>query len=195
MGSKQPSLERQARPPQRLSHRTTPCLGTHRWDLPPPKHYLILNGPQAFHWFSNLPSLRSIHRVLRRHGALGLIWNIEHWNAPSSHTAATPWEQKVHSLLWSLKSPDDSPRYRDEQWRKVFDEQVKKTPLSLLVADQDQLFALPLGETMVEWEVRLSREGAWERFATLSQVAVLEGSERQVCWTGLVDVCVCVWAC
>lgn len=109
-----------------------------------------------------------------------MIWNIEHWNAPKDHKAATQWESKVHELLWSLKTSDDSPRYRDFQWRTVFDEQVKKTPLSLLIASDDQLFALPIGEEQIEWQVKLSMEDAWERFATLSQVAVLEGEEREV---------------
>ena len=52
--------------------------------------------------------------------------------------------------------------------------------MSLIVASDDQLFALPLGEREVEWEIKLSKERAWERFATLSQVAVLEGEEREV---------------
>lgn len=110
----------------------------------------------------------------------GMIWNVEHWNAPRDHKAATSWEEQVHDLLWSLRSKDDSPRYRDLQWRNVFDEQVKKTPLSLLIASDDQLFALPIGEERVEWDIRLSKEDAWQRFSTLGQVAVLEGEEREV---------------
>lgn len=109
-----------------------------------------------------------------------MIWNIEHWNARQDHSAATAWEGKVHELLWSIKSKDDSPRYRDLHWRKVFDKQVKKTPLSLLIASDDQLFALPIGERKLEWEIKLSKEGAWDRFCTLSQVAVLEGVEKEV---------------
>lgn len=135
---------------------------------------------QAWHWFANLPALREIHRTLARHSALGLIWNVEDWNSPQDYEARSSWEAKVKDLLWSIKSADDSPRYRDLQWRNVFDEQVKKTPLSLIVADDDQLFALPIGEEKVEWQIQLSKEGCWERYATLSQIAVLEGQEREV---------------
>lgn len=109
-----------------------------------------------------------------------MIWNVEHWNQPQDLETATSWESKANHLLWSLKSKDDAPRYRDLQWRKVFDEQVKKTPLSLLIANDDQLFALPLAEQRLGWEIKLSKEGAWDRFSTLSQVAVLEGDERDV---------------
>lgn len=66
------------------------------------------------------------------------------------------------------------------QWQKVFDEQVKKTPLSLIIASDDQLFALPIGQTQLEWEIKLSKEDAWDRFCTLSQVAVLGGEEKEV---------------
>nr|POE63355.1 putative methyltransferase-like c25b8.10 [Quercus suber] len=132
---------------------------------------------QAFHWFANMDSLREIHRVLKPHGCLGLIWNIESYNAPRDHKASTTWEAKAHDLIWSFD--DNEPRFRHEQWRKVFDEQTKSTPLSLLVADDDQLFALPLGETIEPFEVHLTRDKIWERFSTLSQIAVLEGEERE----------------
>ncbi|KAK4977484.1 hypothetical protein LTR66_010670 [Elasticomyces elasticus] len=43
----------------------------------------------------------------------------------------------------------------------------------------DPLFALPLGEWEEEWTVRITREGLWERWATLSQVAAQEGEARE----------------
>lgn len=86
----------------------------------------------------------------------------------------------MHDLIWSIATEKDAPRYRDGAWRQIFDEQVKKTPLSLIIADGDQMFALPIGEQEIEWEVKLSKGDAWERFCTLSQVAVLEGEEKEV---------------
>ncbi|KAK6433007.1 hypothetical protein LTR95_010815 [Oleoguttula sp. CCFEE 5521] len=129
---------------------------------------------QAFHWFATPQTLKSLHRVLRPHGALGLIWNIEHYNEAHSHVAASSWESKLHDLIWSFE--DNEPRFRHEKWRTVFDEQIKSTPLSLLFA-ADPLFALPLGEEREEWVVWLLKEKVWERFATLSQIAGLEGEE------------------
>jgi hypothetical protein len=40
-------------------------------------------------------------------------------------------------------------------------------------------FSLPLGEETVRWTVWLGEEALWARIATLSQVAVLEGAERE----------------
>lgn len=41
------------------------------------------------------------------------------------------------------------------------------------------MFALPLGENVEEWTVWLSEEAIWQRFGTLSQIAVLEGGEKE----------------
>ncbi|KAK3061267.1 hypothetical protein LTR53_019834, partial [Teratosphaeriaceae sp. CCFEE 6253] len=85
--------------------------------------------------------MKEIHRILRPHGVLGMIWNIEDYNSPQTYDASTPWEGKLRDLTWTFS--DDEPRFRHEKWRKVFEDQTKSTPLSLLVAS-DQYFALPL---------------------------------------------------
>lgn len=131
---------------------------------------------QAFHWFANRAALEEIHRVLRPHGVLGMIWNIEDWNAPRSHQATTTWEAKVQDLTWTFN--DNQPRFRHEQWREVFEEQSKSTPLSLLKAG-DQLFSLPLGEHLEPFETWLPKEKIWERYSTISHIAVLQGEERE----------------
>lgn len=74
---------------------------------------------------------------------------------------------------------DNEPRFRHEKWRKVFDDQLKATPLSLLVA-ADPLFSLPLGENEESFERWLSKDQIWDRFNTLSQIATLEGENREV---------------
>lgn len=146
---------------------------------------------QAFHWFATLDALKEIHRGLKRHSALGLIWNLEHWNAAKDHQIATSWEKTINDLLFSLAKQDDGPRYRDMQWRKVFDDQIKKNPLSVLIPGDDPLFALPIAETKLEWEITLSKEEAWNRFYTLSHVAVLEGEALEVspCFDDLMQRC------
>lgn len=106
-----------------------------------------------------------------------MIWNIEDYNSPHSQKAVTAWEQKLKDLTWTFD--DNEPRFRHEQWRKVFDEQIKSTPLSLIKA-ADPLFALPLGEHHERWEVNVTREALWERYCTLSQIAVQEGAELEV---------------
>lgn len=61
----------------------------------------------------------------------------------------------------------------------MFDKQIKSTPLSLLIAS-DPLFALPLGEEHEQFETWLPKDKVWERYNTISHIAVLEGEEREV---------------
>ena len=49
-----------------------------------------------------------------------------------------------------------------------------------LILASDQMFSLPLAETEEKFVVRLPKDKVWERFNTLSQIAVLEGEEREV---------------
>jgi len=46
-------------------------------------------------------------------------------------------------------------------------------------------FSLPLGEENVKWTVWLSDEGVWDRYSTLSQIAVLQGERREQVKRGL----------
>ncbi|KAG9940990.1 putative 2-heptaprenyl-1,4-naphthoquinone methyltransferase, partial [Aureobasidium melanogenum] len=131
---------------------------------------------QAFHWFANIESLEEINRVLQPHGVFGMIWNIEDYNAPKSHAATTTWEQKLQDMILSFD--DNQPRFRHEKWRSVFDSQLSSNPLSI-TSSAEPLFALPLAENTEKWSVWLSEEALWDRLSTLSQIAVLEGEERQ----------------
>ncbi|KAL8693335.1 MAG: hypothetical protein Q9218_001814 [Villophora microphyllina] len=58
---------------------------------------------------------------------------------------------------------------------QVFDRQLSSTPFTIQAADP--LFSLPLGETSIEFTYRLSPEAIWDRFRSLSQIAVLDGQE------------------
>ncbi|KAJ9645090.1 hypothetical protein H2199_003094 [Coniosporium tulheliwenetii] len=131
---------------------------------------------QAFHWIANGDSLKEIHRVLVVDGALGMIWNVEDYNQTKSAVPSTSWESKLKDLIWSLD--DNQPRFRHEKWRAVFDDQLRSTPLTI-TAFANPLFSLPLGEHEEKWTVWLSKEAVWDRFNTLSQIAVLEGEERE----------------
>ena len=128
-----------------------------------------------------MSALREIHRVLHPHGGLGLVWNIEDYNSPKTYTASTPWESQVRDLTFRLEDVvgDHEPRFRHLKWREVFDEQVKATPMSLIIA-KDQLFSLPIGEHTEPFEVTLPVDHVWERYNTIGHIAVLEGEEREV---------------
>jgi len=89
----------------------------------------------------------------------------------------TSWEGRLRDFVWDL--PCDQPRFRHGEWRKVFEDQLKSTPLSITVS-ADPLFALPLGEDQIKWTVWLSKGNIWKRFRTLGQIAVLEGEALEV---------------
>ncbi|MCJ1373466.1 hypothetical protein MMC20_004694 [Loxospora ochrophaea] len=98
------------------------------------------------------------------------------YNAPLSWTPTTKWEAKIKDITWSFD--DKHPRFRHEQWRKVFDKQLSSTPFTIQMADP--LFSLPLGEDSVKFTDWVSKEGIWERYRTISHIAVLEGEQMEV---------------
>ncbi|KAI4169130.1 MAG: hypothetical protein LQ343_005924 [Gyalolechia ehrenbergii] len=94
-------------------------------------------------------------------------------NAPKSWQPRTTWEATMKDIMWSYD--DQHPRFRHEQWRQVFDRQLSSNPFTIQAADP--LFSLPLGEKSVEFVYWLHPEAIWDRFRSLSQIAVLEGGE------------------
>lgn len=124
---------------------------------------------QAFHWISNMDALREIHRVLRPTSVLGLIWNIEDYNAPKDWDIHQGWETTMRDVMWSLE--DGHPRFRDMQWKKVFDEQGSSNPLAIF--SSTPIFGLPVGEQTFDFSRWLSKDDVWNTFRTYSQVANL----------------------
>ena len=102
-------------------------------------------------------------------------------NKPAAWAATTAWEQKLNELIYGLGA-DGSPRFRDAKWQDVFARQPERTPFEVI---RDTLkgdlprFSLPIGEDRVSWTAWLSPDDLWRRFSTLSQVAVLQGRERE----------------
>ncbi|EXJ79274.1 hypothetical protein A1O3_08776 [Capronia epimyces CBS 606.96] len=114
--------------------------------------------------FANVDALKEIARILQPSGTFGLIWNIEDYNSPRSWAIHPGWERTMRDIIWTFD--DNSPRFRHQKWRKVFDDQSNSSTL---------LFNLPLREGSVDFETRLPRETIWSRLRTLSQLAILEG--------------------
>lgn len=98
-------------------------------------------------------------------------------NQTQQATKTTKWEAKLNDFIWTFK--DNTPRFRNSQWKGIFDNQIKSTPLTI-TAFASPLFSLPLGEDEVKWTVWLTKEKIWDRFSTLSQIAILEGEALEV---------------
>lgn len=98
-------------------------------------------------------------------------------NQNKSATPTTKWEAKLKDLIWSFE--DEQFCFRHYEWRNVFENQVKSTPLTI-TALANPLFSLPLGEDQQKWTVWLSPENLWARYSTLSHIAVQEGEQRAV---------------
>jgi len=90
----------------------------------------------------------------------------------------------MRELTWTFQ--DDEARFRHQEWKKVFEDQSRSSPWSLLVAGE-QYFALPLGEWEEAFEVRLGRREVWERYATISSIAVQGAGERQVSCAAVIN--------
>ncbi|KAI0555160.1 S-adenosyl-L-methionine-dependent methyltransferase [Xylaria curta] len=135
---------------------------------------------QAFHWFATPEALKEIHRVLRPGAVFGMIWNVDEYNKPRDWPATTEWEQRLNDYI--LEFDDGLPRFRHQKWQEVFEQQPPANPVQAIrntFADHLPRFSLPLGENTVKWSMWLSEEALWARINTLSQIAVLEGKERE----------------
>jgi hypothetical protein len=87
----------------------------------------------------------------------------------------TGWEAAVRDLTWTFD--DNKPRYRHQEWRQVFDDQLESNPPSINAADP--LFSMPLGEGSMPFEIWLTKEDVWKRYRTISHIAVLEGEKLE----------------
>lgn len=65
---------------------------------------------QSFHWFAGAAALAEMHRVLKRGGNLGLIWNVR--------DEREPWVSAITAIINPYS--DDAPRYNSREWRRLF---------------------------------------------------------------------------
>lgn len=111
---------------------------------------------QAFHWFDAPAARREIHRVLRPHGGLGLIWNIR--------DRSVDWLASLYEILDPFDCRDRAHIYRSGHWRQAF--------------DGDQLFT-PLAERSFRYEQVVDAETFLIQVASMSFVAAAPESERR----------------
>ena len=109
----------------------------------------------AFHWFDGRRALGEIHRVLRRGGRLGLVWN--------ERDDELDWIARLSEIV--NRREGSTPRYRRGEWRAAFD------------AARD-LFR-PLEEAHFRHVHPLAPAGVVERVASISFIATMEGAARE----------------
>lgn len=109
---------------------------------------------QAFHWFAERAALREIHRVLRPHGVLALVWN--------RRLEDDPVNRRISELLDPFRA--DAPTHRFNTWRSAFEEAT-------------DLFG-PLEERVFANEQVLDADGFEERIGSISFIAALDEAER-----------------
>jgi SAM-dependent methyltransferase len=74
---------------------------------------------QAFHWFDGDSALGEIHRVLRPHGRLGLIWNVK--------DESVDWVRRLGEIFEPYRG--DSPKVALGLWKEAFERTHLFTPL------------------------------------------------------------------
>ncbi len=67
---------------------------------------------QAFHWFKGNLALPEIHRVLKPHGRLGLIWNVK--------DESTRWVEQLTKIINQYEG--ETPRYKSGGWKQAFND-------------------------------------------------------------------------
>lgn len=108
---------------------------------------------QAFHWFDGDLALPEVHRVLKRRGRLGLLWNVR--------DESVPWVRELTEILTPYERT--APREKTLEWRRAFS-----------VID---LFGR-LNQLRFPHRQRLDRDGLVERFASVSFIASAPPEDR-----------------
>jgi SAM-dependent methyltransferase len=118
---------------------------------------------QAFHWFDTPKAAQEIHRVLRRGGGLGVIYNV--WDD------AVPWVARMDDLVGAHRG--DTPQRGTSPWR----EQLTATGLFT-----------PLRDRTVPNVIHGSLEELLARTASVSFIATLPEAERELLLAALRDL-------
>ncbi len=109
---------------------------------------------QAFHWFRADRALTEFHRVLKRQGKLGLIWNVR--------DESVGWVHKLNDVIAPYEK--SIPRYSSVDWQKAFADNGLFTPLQRVEFFHSH---------------RLPVDGLFDRVASISFIAALPEPARK----------------
>lgn len=85
-------------------------------------------------------------------------------NAPLHYKVETKWEDKLRTYMHTFDDHHD--RFRHYKWPAAFENQP--------------YFQTPYNDETFSWTVWLQKDALYQRWSTLSQLAVLEGEEAEV---------------
>jgi SAM-dependent methyltransferase len=108
---------------------------------------------QAFHWFDGERALAEIHRVLRPHGRLALVWNLR--------DESVGWVRRMTEII--DRHLGDTPSGRSGAWRLAF--------------SATDLFGT-LHQLRFPHRQELDLDGLVERVSSISYIAVLPEEQR-----------------
>lgn len=111
---------------------------------------------QAFHWFADETALTEIARVLKPHGRLGMIWNLEKTNV-NEHTTKLFEEMVAYD--------GDVPQYRKNDW--------------IPVLNNTKAFKTPYSEFLDDFDLSYTPEELWDRTQSKSFITSLSNDEQQ----------------
>ena len=84
---------------------------------------------QAFHWMANTTTLKEVHRVLKKNGALIMVWN--------SYDYCKDWLRYVDREILTPAYGTEVPRQQNGKWRHCFEDNEMKKAFSSLHAWYD----------------------------------------------------------
>jgi SAM-dependent methyltransferase len=108
---------------------------------------------QAFHWFSGDRALAEIHRVLRPHGRLALLWNLR--------DESVDWVRRLTGII--DRDLGDTPNERTGEWRRAF--------------SATDLFGT-LNQRRFPHRQELDLDSLIDRIESVSYIAVLSQADR-----------------
>jgi len=120
---------------------------------------------QAFHWFATKESLLEIRRVLKKGGALVLIWNTEDGGS----------EGVKHLVPLYTKYEFGVPQYRHGTWRNVFNDHADSLPFT------------PLQELHMNNPVPVTRDLIWARILSISYISAMSAEQQAVVKKEILD--------